>query len=81
MEYIDIKYILKCMTKVLWIAVLAGVVCAGAYSVKILFLESQGTVELEEQTEERYSFYNYQGDYLTYPETAREITCLIHQVA
>ena len=73
MEYIDIKYILKCMTKVLWIAVLAGVVCAGAYSVKILFLESQGTVELEEQTEERYSFYNYQGDYLTYPETALEI--------
>ena len=73
MEYIDIKYILKRMTKVLWIAVLAGIVCAGAYSVKILFLESQGTVELEKQTEERYSFYNYQGDYLTYPETAREI--------
>lgn len=73
MEYIDIKYILKRMIKVLWIAALAGFVLAGAYSAKKLLLDNRGAADVQEHTEERYSFENYQGDYLTYPETERVI--------
>ena len=73
MEYIDIKYILKRMIKVLWIAALAGFVLAGAYSAKKLLLDNREAADVQEHTEERYSFDNYQGDYLTYPETERVI--------
>lgn len=73
MEYIDIKYTLKRMIKVLWIAALAGFVLAGVYSAKKLLLDNRAAADVQEHTEERYSFDNYQGDYLTYPETEREI--------
>lgn len=74
MEYIDLNYIVKRMAKMLWLAVIVGLVAAGAYGAKTM-LSGTNVRELTEKEEhdERYYFDNYQGDYLLYPETSRLI--------
>lgn len=65
METVSVKYIAKQMLKYLWIAVLAGAVLAAAY----VFLATK--TETAAETDRVKRLTNYDGDYLSHPETKR----------
>ena len=75
MTCIDVTYILKRMLRMLWLAVIVGVLLAGAYFAKNMISSKAVTQEAgsmkAEDKDERYTFEAYQGDYLSYPETDR----------